>query len=229
MLPYLRRLFRSRPAPFLTGMPVALLLAIVVMAPVRAEPPGTVPALIESLESIDTFAAEFEQRRLSARGEVTRELGGHFAIARPDRFHWLYETPYVQELTARDGILWVYEPDLRQATRSKLDAGNAAPIAILMGDRPIDDVFEIRALEPDDGMTWFALRPKEEAGDFREVLLGLDDAGLKEMRFIDQLDQTTHVVFHQRRFGEPVDEDRFVFEPPEGVDVVEARQPPQMP
>jgi outer membrane lipoprotein carrier protein len=210
-------------------MPVVLLLAIAAVAPVRAEAPGTVPALIESLQSIHTFAARFEQRRLSARGEVTRELTGHFAIARSDRFHWIYETPYVQELTARDGILWVYDPDLRQATRSTLDAGNAAPIAILMGDRPIDDVFEIRVLAPDDGMTWFALRPREEAGDFREVLLGLDATGLKEMRFVDQLDQTTQVVFHQRRFDQPVDQDRFVFEPPEDVDVVEARRPPQMP
>jgi len=229
MLSEFRRLFRPVPAiiPFRAGL--VLLATMLVVAPVRAEPPSSTAGLTDSLESIETFAADFEQRRLSKRGEVTRESAGHFAIARPDRFHWRYETPYVQELTARDGTLWVYEPDLRQATRSALDAGTAAPIAILMGNRPIDDVFRIRPLDPDDGMAWFALRPREEAGDFREILLGLDDTGLKEMRFIDQLDQTTHVIFHERRFDQPVDPDRFVFEPPEGVDVVEARQPPRMP
>lgn len=229
MLSDFRRLFRPQPARLVLLAGVGLFAFLLAISPVRAEPPQTVPALVESLQGIETFAAGFEQRRLSARGEVTRESTGHFAIARPDRFHWLYETPYVQELTARDGTLWVYEPDLRQATRSALDARTAAPIAILMGDRPIDDVFDIRPLDPADGMAWFALRPKEEAGDFREVLLGLDDAGLREMRFIDQLDQTTHVLFDQRRFNQPVDPERFVFEPPEGVDVVEARQPPQMP
>jgi len=229
MLPDFRRLFRPGPINLALRIGAVLIATLIATTPARAEPPSTAPELVESLQEIETFAARFEQRRLSARGEVTRESTGHFAIARPDRFHWLYETPYVQELTARDGTLWVYEPDLRQATRSALDARTAAPIAILMGDRPIDDVFRIRTLDPADGMSWFALRPIEEAGDFREVLLGLDDTGLKEMRFIDQLDQTTHVVFDGRRFNQPVDAERFVFEPPEGVDVVEARQPPQMP
>lgn len=196
---------------------------------VAAEPPRSTEQLIDSLGSIETFAANFEQARINSRGNIARESTGEFAIARPERFHWRYETPHVQELTASKGILWVYEPDLRQATRSKLDSGTAAPIAILMGDRPVEDVFHIRDLGRTDGdMNWFALEPREESGDFREVLLGLDSEGLKEMRFIDQLDQTTRVVFSDRRFNQPVDEDRFRFQVPDGVDVVEAREPPQM-
>lgn len=196
---------------------------------VAAEPPGSTDELVDSLASIETFAANFEQARIDSRGNVARESAGKFAIARPDRFHWRYETPHVQELTASGGTLWVYEPDLRQATRSPLDSGTAAPIAILMGDRPIEDVFRIRELGRDDGeLGWFALEPREESGDFREVLLGLDGSGLKEMRFIDQLDQTTRVVLSQRQFNRPVDDDRFRFDVPEGVDVVEAREPPRM-
>ncbi|MCL7743936.1 outer membrane lipoprotein chaperone LolA [Guyparkeria hydrothermalis] len=191
-----------------------------------AEKPRTVEALVEQLSSVDTFAAEFVQQRRDAEGNLRRESSGHFVLDRPGRFYWRYEKPYVQELIANDGVLWVYEPDLRQATRSPLEATQGAPIAILMGDRPVDEVFRIRALESDGDLAWFALRPREEAGDFREVLLGVDARGVEEMRFVDQLDQTTRVSFDAREYNQSVDESRFRFDPPEGVDVVEATQPP---
>ncbi|KTG17799.1 MULTISPECIES: outer membrane lipoprotein chaperone LolA [unclassified Guyparkeria] len=194
--------------------------------PAKAETPHSVDALVEQLSAIDTFAADFVQERRDAEGSLRRESSGHFVLDRPGRFYWRYEKPYVQELIASDDVLWVYEPDLRQATRSPLEATQGAPIAILMGERPVDQVFRIRALESDGPLAWFALRPRGETGDFREVLLGVDDRGVVEMRFIDQLDQTTRVAFDAREYNQPVDESRFRFDAPEGVDVVEATQPP---
>ncbi|WP_284047398.1 outer membrane lipoprotein chaperone LolA [Guyparkeria hydrothermalis] len=213
---------------FRTPLQLLALLAALgpLAAPAMAEKPRTVEALVEQLSSVDTFAAEFVQQRRDAEGNLRRESSGHFVLDRPGRFYWRYEKPYVQELIANDGVLWVYEPDLRQATRSPLEATQGAPIAILMGDRPVDEVFRIRALESDGDLAWFALRPREEAGDFREVLLGVDARGVEEMRFVDQLDQTTRVSFDAREYNQSVDESRFRFDPPEGVDVVEATQPP---
>ena len=193
--------------------------------PAMAETPRSVEAMVDQLSAIDTFAADFVQQRRDPQGNLRRESSGHFVLDRPGRFYWRYEKPYVQELIASDGVLWVYEPDLRQATRSPLEATQGAPIAILMGERPVDEVFDIRALDGDGELSWFALRPKGEAGDFREVLLGVDARGVVEMRFIDQLDQTTQVSFDNRAYNRPVKADRFRFEAPEGVDVVEATQP----
>lgn len=205
---------------------LVLVTAGVFAAPAQAETPRTVEALVEQLSAIDTFAADFVQERRGAEGDLRRESSGHFVLDRPGRFYWRYEKPYVQELIANDDVLWVYEPDLRQATRSPLEATQGAPIAILMGERPVDEVFRIRALESDGPLAWFALRPRDEAGDFREVLLGVDERGVVEMRFIDQLDQTTRVAFDAREYNQAVDESRFRFEAPDGVDVVEATQPP---
>ena len=205
-----------------------LVTAGLVAAPAMAETPRTADALVEQLSAIDTFAAEFTQERRDAEGNLRRESSGHFVLDRPGRFYWRYEKPYVQELIASDGVLWVYEPDLRQATRSPLEATQGAPIAILMGERPVDQVFRIRALDGDGELAWFALRPRAEAGDFREVLLGVDARGVREMRFVDQLDQTTRVSFDEREYNDPVDATRFRFDPPEGVDVVEATQPAGM-
>lgn len=210
--------------------PLRLLSLLAVLgplaAPAMADKPQTVDALVEQLSAVDTFAADFVQQRRDAEGNLRRESSGHFVLDRPGRFYWRYEKPYVQELIANDGVLWVYEPDLRQATRSPLEATQGAPIAILMGDRPVDEVFRIRALESDGDLAWFALRPREEAGDFREVLLGVDASGVEEMRFVDQLDQTTRVSFDAREYNQSIDETQFRFDPPEGVDVVEATQPP---
>lgn len=205
---------------------LALITAGLFVAPAKAETPRTADALVEQLAAIDTFAADFVQERRDPEGSLRRESSGHFVLDRPGRFYWRYEKPYVQELIANDDVLWVYEPDLRQATRSPLEATQGAPIAILMGERPVDEVFRIRPLESDGPLSWFALRPRGEAGDFREVLLGVDDRGVVEMRFIDQLDQTTRVAFDAREYNQPVDESRFRFDAPDGVDVVEATQPP---
>lgn len=191
-----------------------------------AAPSEDVDALVKQLADIETLSADFIQERRDAKGEVRRESSGTFVLKRPGQFFWRYETPYVQELIANDGTLWVYEPDLRQASRSPLSATDGAPIAILTGERPVTEVFRVRHLESEGGLSWFALRPRDEQGDFREVLLGVDKQGIREMRFIDQLDQTTRVSFESRRFNQPVDESSFRFEAPEGVDVVEAREPP---
>ncbi|MFN2381130.1 MAG: outer membrane lipoprotein chaperone LolA [Guyparkeria sp.] len=204
-----------------------VMLATLLFSPLlAADPTDDADALVDQLASIETLSADFEQQRRDAQGEVRRESSGTFVLKRPGQFFWRYETPYVQELIANDGTLWVYEPDLRQASRSPLSATEGAPIAILTGDRPVDEVFRIRHLESEGGLSWFALRPREEQGDFREVLLGVDEQGIREMRFVDQLDQTTRVSFESRRFNESVDESAFEFEAPEGVDVVEAREPP---
>lgn len=206
-----------------------LTLAAAFGRPAMAAGPQDVDALVEQLGGIETFAADFVQERRDAQGNVRRHSSGHFVLERPGRFFWRYEKPYVQELVANDGTLWVYEPDLRQATRSPLEATQGAPIAILMGDRPVNEVFRIRPLSGgDDDLAWFALQPRGEAGDFRQVLLGVDEQGVREMRFVDQLDQTTLVTFDARVFNQPVDESQFQFDPPEGVDVVEARQPPRV-
>ncbi len=187
-----------------------------------------VDALLERLADIETLEADFRQERRDAQGQVRRESSGTFVLRRPGQFFWRYETPYVQELVANDGTLWVYEPDLRQASRSPLSATEGAPIAILTGERPVDELFRVRHLEREGALDWFALRPRDEQGDFREVLLGVDDQGIREMRFIDQLDQTTRVSFDSRRLNQSVDESTFEFEAPDGVDVVEAREPPEI-
>ncbi len=215
--------------PFRTGGILAALafVATVLFSPFAvAAPSEDVDALVKQLADIETLSADFVQERRDATGQVRRESSGTFILKRPGQFFWRYETPYVQELIANDGVLWVYEPDLRQASRSPLSATDGAPIAILTGERPVTELFRVRHLESESGLSWFVLRPRDEQGDFREVLLGVDERGIREMRFIDQLDQTTRVSFESRQFNQSVDESMFRFEAPEGVDVVEAREPP---
>ncbi len=218
----------NKQAFYLGGILASLVfLTTVLFSPALvAAPSENVDALVERLADIETLSADFVQERRDAKGEIRRKSSGTFVLKRPGQFFWRYDTPYVQELIANEGTLWVYEPDLRQASRSPLSATDGAPIAILTGERPVTELFRVRHLESEGGLNWYALRPRDEQGDFREVLLGVDQKGIREMRFIDQLDQTTRVLFESRRFNQPVEESTFRFEAPEGVDVVEAREPP---
>lgn len=180
--------------------------------------------LTQFVAQLKTFSADFVQTQRNTRGKVEQKSSGHFVLARPGRFYWVYEKPYVQKLISRGGILWVYDPDLSQVTRSKLSNNKGAPIGILLGTRPLTDVFVITPLgRDDDGMDWFHLKPKGKPGDFSQVLIGLDHKGIKVMEFVDALNNTTRVLFSHRRMNQSVDTSLFDFQPPAGVDVVEGR------
>lgn len=205
-------------------------LGLTVVAPVQAtlaaDAVGTTDnRLTQFVAGLKTIAADFVQTQNDARGETHKRSSGHFVLSRPGQFNWVYQKPYVQRLVSSQGTLWIYDPDLQQVTRSKLSDAKGAPISILLGTRPLSAVFDISHLGTDgkDGLDWFRLTTKGKKGDFNQVLIGMDDKGIKVMEFTDALNNVTRISFSQRRFNQPVDSKQFDFKPPAGVDVVEGR------
>ena len=206
-------------------MPIVLLILILLPFTVMADDAAS---LQQEVEQLKTLEASFTQRQISGSGQLQRESSGELALKRPGGLYWHYQKPHEQTLIAEDDVLWVYEPDLMQATRSRLSANQGAPIAILLDEQPIIELFTVRKVSRNEqSLRWFELTPKEAQGDFQSVLLGLDDSGLKEMIFVDQLGHRTEVVLSERRFNHSLDATRFAFEPPAGVDVVEGQSPAQ--
>lgn len=179
--------------------------------------------LTEFVRTLKTFSADFIQQQVNVRGQKQPASSGHFVLARPGRFFWAYEKPYVQKLIANDGVLWVYDPDLAQVTRSPLADNRGAPIGIFLGNQPLQEAFDVSSIGKNDGLDWYSLKDRSAKSDFNQVQIGMDTKGIKAMVFTDKLDNRTTVQFSQREVNQKVDEALFQFVPPKGVDVVNSR------
>ncbi len=221
-------------------LPFFLLTAVALTGTAAAQtPPTDAPSAADSasaeqakdnrltrfVSNLKTISANFVQIQNNRRGQERKQSSGHFTLSRPGQFNWVYEKPYVQRLVSSNGTLWVYDPDLQQATRSKLSDAKGAPISILLGTEPLSSVFNILALGKDSQgkLDWFRMTYKTRKSDFNQVLIGMDAKGIKVMEFTDALNNVTQIEFSQRIFNQPVDSKQFDFTPPKGVDVVEAK------
>ncbi|WP_407276659.1 outer membrane lipoprotein chaperone LolA [Halothiobacillus sp. DCM-1] len=190
-----------------------------------AEQRAEVSRLTDFVHALKTFSADFIQQQVNARGQKQPASTGSFVLARPGKFYWEYQSPYVQKLIARDGTLWVYDPDLKQVTINDLSQDRGAPIGIFLGGRPLEAAFLITPQGANDGLSWFSLTERNPSGDFTQLQVGMDTRGIKAMVFTDKLGNRTTVQFSERKINQPVDASRFDFTPPAGVDVVKNSAP----
>lgn len=173
------------------------------------------------LEGLEGLEAQFSQTLSDRSGQVTEKSSGTLAIKRPNRFRWDYREPYEQVIVADGERVWVYDIDLEQVTVRKLDlALSATPAMLLSGEGALTDNFTIIAAEVRGGVLWVQLQPKRDDTDFKSVRLGFAGQQLRYMELADKLGQTTLLEFFQVQRNPPLDESRFVFNIPPGVDVI---------
>lgn len=174
-------------------------------------------------DEVRTLDARFTQQVIGEDGELVQESSGSVQMMRPGRFRWEYEKPDPQLILADGKKLWIYDPELEQATVKRIkDALGAAPIALLIGDRPLEEQFRVEPEKSRDGLAWVELAPKVQDIEFNRITLGLDENGISQMVLHDQFGQTTVIRLHDVRVNVDIDPARFQFEPPKGTDVIDA-------
>lgn len=200
----------------------ACVAAVLLALPAAAETEPAVAALQEFLESVDTLTAEFEQRLYDDEDVLLEEADGTFALERPDRFVWHYRTPIEQVVLADGERLWMYDVELEQATVAPLEEeGAGSPAVLLSGRGSVLDSFEIEAAYALGGLDWVRLVPLEPGSDFSLVAIGFDVEGLpRQLEFVNSLNQTTRIEFMDVAVNERLDDDVFVLDLPDGVDVI---------
>jgi len=134
-----------------------------------------------------------------------------------------YLAPYPQLIVADGESVWVYDPDLEQASRRPQgDEAQDSPLIILTDPSRLEREYQIEEVEPQDGLDWLLLTPKQnpdEAG-FQRAWLGFDGNALVRMDIEDALGQHTRIAFSQWQRNPAFSADTFRFTPPEGVDVI---------
>jgi outer membrane lipoprotein carrier protein len=212
---------------FAAGMVVASLVMVAPAAPVQAQALTTeqaVSSLVADLSAMKSLNATFHQWVNDAKNAALQEVTGTMWIARPGLFRWDTNDPYPQQIISDNTVLWIYDLDLEQVTKRKLDkqVGNT-PALLLSGDpRQLEQSFTIKAFRFDEtGEVRYDLEPKAKDALFELLRVHFREGRIHDMFLRDNLGQTTRIEFDIKKYNETMDAAVFNFTPPKGVDVIE--------
>jgi outer membrane lipoprotein carrier protein len=150
-------------------------------------------------------------------------ITGKMSVKRPGQFRWDVVSPTPQLLVASGKLLWIYDPELMQATKQKLDDQVANTPALLFSGDPhkLAEAFDISEEKGGEGEHVFVLRPRGKDGMFDHVRVQFKDRVLVRMELADSLGQKTDIYFTQMRVNPALPATLFEFTPPKGVDVID--------
>ncbi|MDG1818788.1 MAG: outer membrane lipoprotein chaperone LolA [Porticoccaceae bacterium] len=197
------------------------LLMTVAAASVQLQAAGKaedVLALRNLLEPIHSLSAQFTQQITDAEGFELESSSGLFEVLQPTQLHWQVKQPMQQQIIS-DGIsLWIYDPDLEQVIVQPFNQDIAATPAILFsGD--LDQLDKAYLIEKESEGR-FKLTPERAGSLFRSMQITFVDQRPTRIALTDNLDQTTSIEFSQLKINPPLSADQFVFQIPDGVDVI---------
>lgn len=177
------------------------------------------------LADLHTFHAAFEQQLLNEYDELLEKSTGVVYLRRPGMLHWAYREPYAQQIISDGTTLWIYDQDLAQVSiRDALDAIENTPTAILTANIDIKAHYIIIELEPEGGLDWLELTPRDIDSQYSAIRFGFNAESLSAMILFDNLGQKIRIDFQKPQRNTALGQERFQFSLPKGVDVIDARQ-----
>ena len=167
-----------------------------------------------------SLSAEFTQTVIDQNGKNTQTSTGSLLIQRPGKFHWRYTTPYPNEIVGDGHKVWLYDPELKQVTVKKMaEAIESSPAALLAGNNDFEKHYYVKNGEKNH-MTWVHAVPKSTESPFQHIRIGLQKKMIQCITLIDQLGQTTTILFEQITLNPMIKNSEFTFTLPKGVDII---------
>ncbi len=154
--------------------------------------------------------------------EESGKASGLFLFERPGKFIWTYEEPSRQVLQSDGEYFYIYDKELKQVIKRKLDRMlGVSPAAILFGSNDLSQNFRLRDIGKQAGLDWLELKPKAADTQFQRVIIGFRGGNLEAMKLFDLFGNVTLLVFTDMKKNPTVPPDRFKFTVPKGVDVIQ--------
>ena len=173
-------------------------------------------------KGLTSASAAFNQQVFTSSGKLKESTQGGLAMQQPRLFRWVYTKPYPQTVVADGKKIWVYEPDLKQATVRPQSAEEAnSPLAILINPSLLDKNFVVAEAGASNGMQWLTVTPRKGTeAPFSTAKLGFNNGLLSRLDFTDGLGQRTQISFSHWKRNIRIAPSNFKFTPPKGVDVI---------
>lgn len=164
---------------------------------------------------------QFRQDVFDPQGRRKDSSSGRVALSAPHLFRWEYRQPFVQLVIADGKTVWVYDPDLKQASRRPQGVEEASsPLAILLDPARLDRDFIVQEGGDADGLDWLTIKPRSAEAGFRSARIGFLHSQLLRMEYDDALGQRTQIQFSNWKRNPSFAAGTFSFTPPAGVDVI---------
>lgn len=185
-----------------------------------ADPAGEVLAEVQRwLDGTHDLSGEFEQELLSGALGTGTEESGQWYLRRPGQLRFDYHAPEtkVALVNGDETLFWVEQDE--QTVRGRLDEGQDLLVALLVGGRPLRDLFvpSIDVEPAPRGRVRLRLVPvlREEA--FTELILTVRKNG-GALDAVEVLDAAGNRIFYRfpvLRRNTGLSPDVFLFEPPD--------------
>ncbi len=174
------------------------------------------------LQNLHSMTANFSQVTTDSSGRVLQRTTGKMALQRPGKFRWQTLTPNKQLILADGTYVWVYDTDLAQATRKKMDpSNNANPASLLSGtNEQFQQRYNTSIINKKGSGIWFELRPKSKSDLFQWIKLQFVNGSLQQMMVADNLGQRSTFTFSGNQVNKILDTGLFIFKAPAGTDVI---------
>ncbi|AMC33867.1 outer membrane lipoprotein chaperone LolA [Janthinobacterium sp. B9-8] len=197
-------------------------LALIILVAVTSQTTwaDAVSDLKNYLSSTQSLQANFKQTVTSQQGKI-QNSSGTLSIQRPGLFRWIYQKPFEQLIIADGKQVWLYDPDLKQATVKAMGkALESSPAALLAGNNQFERNYTLRPLPSREGIDWLEATPKQADQSFNSVKLGFSQGQLMQMELHDNFGQTTRIYFSALKINPKIDAGQFRFTPPKDADVI---------
>ena len=197
----------------------------------RMDVAAVVAKVQRTYDNAADFKARFTQTLTSTALKRTTNSSGQVTFKKPGRMRWDYEKPDKSSYITDGGVLWLYEPDDRQAFKQDLKGSQLpAALAFLMGKGKLANEFDI-SFGTDRGASTggavknyvLSLSPKTPQAQVKSILFVVDprDWFVHQSEITDAQGNTNVIVFADVVMNSRVPETLFHFTPPAGTRVID--------
>lgn len=183
--------------------------------------------LVDLLKKITAISADFRHYSYDTQGKLLEETQGQMALRKKRQFRWQVTKPDRAVVISDGEKLWNYDEDLEQVTIQSWSAQEKnSPAAFLTGEiDKLEDDYEVSKVTGAclrDSAVCFEMKAKKADNNFQHMWIGFNQDLIHEFHFDDPLGQKNVFVFSNVRNNVKLPHDTFVFEVPQGVDVIES-------
>lgn len=170
------------------------------------------------LQPINALSGTFSQTTKS-KGR-TQTQNGTFALAKGNKLLWQTTSPAHQRIVSNGKTLWVYDADLKQATRQSTQSQVGDTPAILLSGNATQIAQNFNVTQPDPNKNYYVLYPKQNTS-FQNVAISFNKGAPAMMVLNDALGQTTSIRFNAVKVNPKTQASAFEFTPPAGTDIID--------
>lgn len=201
---------------------IILFFLILFSAPILAAEQETAAiTLTQLLDRSSTYQAQFHQTTTDVQHQVLQQSDGTMMLMRPGHFRWETQSPTHQIVITDGKTLWVYDVDLKQATKQSIQNSPMNPAKLLSGDvASLIEQFDVHMI-PHKNVLVFNLIPKKPTRQFRSVAIAFQHHKLHSMQIQNTMEQTNTFTFSNVSVNKSLSTNLFKFTAPPGVDVMQ--------